>query len=113
MPRHGSFGVRGAPERSIREREPVVGGAKLWKERDGAIEVGDRPGVVARRGVEPAEAKLRCRRGVLVADERFEQSPTLVERSSFKRRLGEANPRWQIAGIQADGVLELPGRVVE
>ncbi len=96
MLRQGPLGVRGAPERAIRQREPVVGGAELWKERDGAIEVRDRPVVIARRGVEPAEAKLRCRRSTPVADERLEQSTALVERSSFEGRFGEADPGGQI-----------------
>ena len=97
MLRHGPFGVRGAPERAIREREPVVGGAELRKERDGAIEVRDRAVVIARRGVESAEAELRCRRSAPVADERLEQSTALVERSSFERRFGEADPGGQIS----------------
>ena len=96
VPRHGPFGVRGTPERAIREREPVVGGAELWKERDGAVEVRDRPGVIARRGVEPAEAKLGCRRSTPIADERLEQSTAVVERASFEGRFCEADPGGQI-----------------
>ena len=94
--RQRPLGVRGAPERAIRERERVVGGTELGKERDGAIEVRDRPVVIARRGVEPAEAEFCCRRGAPVADERLEQSTALVERSSFEGRFGEADPGGQI-----------------
>ena len=61
------------PERAIRERERVVGGTELGKERDGALEVRDRAVVIARGGVEPAEAELGCRRGAPVADQRLEQ----------------------------------------
>ena len=96
MLRQGPLGVRGAPERAIREREPVVGGAELGKERDGAIEVRDRPVVIARRGVEPAEAELRCRRSTPIADERLEQSTALVERAGFEGRFCEADPGGQI-----------------
>ena len=73
----------------------------------------DRLGVIARRGVEPAEAKLGCRRSTPIADERLEQSTALVERSSFEGRFGEADPGGQIRLLQADGLFELPGSVVE
>ena len=52
---------RGRPERAIRQRQRVVGGAELGKERDGALEVAIAPVVIAPGGVEPAEAELARR----------------------------------------------------
>ncbi len=78
MQRKRALSVLDLPDGTIRERQRVIGGAKLREQCNRALEVRDRQVVTACGRVKPAEPELGGWLGSRLADERLEQTAALI-----------------------------------